>query len=101
MLGNVVRKPLSQIFCEFSGEKKVATEDDYTGSGGCRGLTGWYAAVHCVQMLCTKGSCMDRKRTQDYTGSGGLRVGGQGAAVCLEGNGEQLEAGGWRGLTCA
>lgn len=33
VLANVVRKPMRQIFTEFSGKKADAVEDEYTGSG--------------------------------------------------------------------
>ena len=33
MLANVVRKPMAQIFSEFSGKKMASGEGEYTGSG--------------------------------------------------------------------
>ena len=33
VLANVVRKPMRQIFSEFSGKPAKAGEDEYTGSG--------------------------------------------------------------------
>ena len=33
MLGNVVRKPMSQIFTEFTGVKPSYMDDSYYGSG--------------------------------------------------------------------
>jgi 2-oxoglutarate dehydrogenase E1 component len=45
VLGNVVRKPLEQIFSEFQGGVKPSKEGGYTGSGDVKYHLGTFAPI--------------------------------------------------------